>query len=336
MSGGGSATAESLEQVEECVLAVARVDDDIQASLKQTVDIPDLASMSAHAFEDWLLAQAAATIESSFPQLRAVLPLIEARRAAVLRLEARLERERPTLRADDNDNDDDDDDEDGDGDDDDVRAKSANGKAKADTSAAGVAELKKAIDLRRSTAVLLKEATDALVQSAGKVSASSGDVELQRLVTSDAATRAALASGSSVLPELLRRIPSMTYSSLAEEHARNEQSVLTRLFNQRVDFLRASRVPLSLRWWGATVDLSHADVQLVFTGTSWLGSMTALLGKLLAGQPNALLLQVVLQFAAFYGVALAHIDRGRGIRFCVPWLAISPLPNPLLVVPTPL
>jgi hypothetical protein len=93
---------------------------------------------------------------------------------------------------------------------------------------------------------------------------------------------------------------------------------------------------VSVRWWGATVDLSHADVQLIFTGTTWLGSMTALLGKLLAGEPNAVLLQVVVQFAAFYGVALAHIDRGAGIRFCVPWIAVGPIPNPLLVVPTPL
>lgn len=316
-----------LEQVEECVLAVARVDDDIQASLKQTVDIPDLAAMSAHAFEDWLLAQAAATIESSFPQLRAVLPLIDARRTAVTRLEERLERERKVIAEKSSEKS---------ADDDDDAPANPQDKAKADTSVAGVAELKKAIDLRRSTAELLKEATDALVKSAGKASGKSGDVELQRLVTSDAKTRAALAAGSSVLPELLRRIPTMTYSSLAEENARNEQSVLTRLFNQRVDFLQASRVPVSLRWWGATVDLSHADVQLVFTSTTWLGSITALLGKLLAGEPNALLLQVVVQFAAFYGVALAHIDRGRGIRFCVPWLAISPLPNPLLVVPTPL
>jgi hypothetical protein len=308
------------------VLEVARVDDDIQAGLHAATPVTDLASMSATAFEEWLLTQAADVIDKSFPQLSSLLPLIDARRDAVKRLEQRLRTERSQLRnvaAAPEQGEQQQQQQERDDDDDDAPV----------TSVSAVAELRNVIAERRTTAALLREATSSLVAHAGKAS---GDVELQKLLTSDQQTKLALAAGGKALPDLLRRIPSLTYSSLAEENARNEQSVMSRLFNQRVDFLQESRLPVSLRWWGATVDLSHADVQLIFTSTTWLGSMTALLGKLLAGEPNALVLQVVVQFAAFYGVALAHIDRGAGIRFCVPWIAVGPIPNPLLVVPTPL
>jgi hypothetical protein len=314
-----------IEAVENCVLAVASVDDQIQAELQAQSSVPDLASMSTAAFEEWLLTQASSTIESSFPQLRVLLPLIEARRRAVRTLNERVAAEckaKPanssvTSVSDDNDN--------------------------ADVPAAPVpvesvqevADLRRDIALRRGTAALLHEATESLVKQVGSV-AGSGDVQLKRLLDADANTRAAVSAGVAMVPSLLQRIPSMTYASLAEENARNEQSVLSRLYNARVDFLQASRTPVSLRWWGATVDLTHDDVQRIFAGTAWLGSISSLLGRLLAGEPNAVLLSVIMRFVAFYGIALAHIDRGRGIRFCVPWLAVSPLPNPLLVLPTPL
>jgi hypothetical protein len=43
-----------------------------------------------------------------------------------------------------------------------------------------------------------------------------------------------------------------------------------------------------------------------------------------------------MQFAAFYGVALAHIDRGAASASACRGSRSRPLPNPLLVVPTPL
>jgi hypothetical protein len=120
--------------------------------------------------------------------------------------------------------------------------------------------------------------------------AGSGDVQLKRLLDSrraDARRRQRGRRDGAVA--VLQRIPSMTYASLAEENARNEQSVLSRLYNARVDFLQESRTPVSIRWWGATVDLTHDDVQRIFAGTAWLGSISSLLGRLLAGEPNAVL-----------------------------------------------
>lgn len=316
-----------IEAVENCVLAVASVDDKIQAELQAQSSVPDLASMSTAAFEEWLLKQASSTIEASFPQLRILLPLIDARRQAVRALNERVATERKskpttTTRAVSDDND-----------------SSAVVEAEASPvpveSVQDVADLRRDIELRRGTAALLQEATESLVKHVGNV-AGSGDVQLKRLLDSDSQTRAAVSAGVAMVPSLLQRIPSMTYASLAEENARNEQSVLSRLYNARVDFLQESRTPVSIRWWGATVDLTHDDVQRIFAGTAWLGSISSLLGRLLAGEPNAVLLSVIMRFVAFYGIALAHIDRGRGIRFCVPWLAVSPLPNPLLVLPTPL
>jgi hypothetical protein len=320
---GTKSNENPIEAVENCVLAVATVDDAIQAELQAKSDVPDLASMSTAAFEDWLLKQASSTIEKSFPQLHVLLPLIESRRTAVRALNERVASERKAI-SDDN-------------------CKNNNNNKddtvavvdQMDDSVQNVSELRRDIELRRGTAALLKEATESLVKQVGSV-AGSGDVQLKRLLDSDAQTRAAVSAGVAMVPSLLQRIPSMTYASLAEENARNEQSVLSRLFNARVDFLQASRAPVSIRWWGATVDLTHDDVQRIFTGTAWLGSISSLLGRLLAGEPNAVLLSVIMRFVAFYGIALAHIDRGRGIRFCVPWLAVSPLPNPLLILPTPL
>lgn len=322
-------TENPIEAVENCVLAVASVDDAIQAELQTQSDWPDLSSVSTAAFEDWLLKQASSTIEKSFPHLQVLLPLIESRRTAVRALNERIATERKTTTtppvSDDNCNNsngtattrDDDD------------------AAQLDDSVQNVSELRRDIALRRGTAALLKQATESLVKQVGSV-AGSGDVQLKRLLDTDAQTRAAVSAGVAMVPSLLERIPSMTYASLAEENARNEQSVLSRLFSARVDFLQASRAPVSVRWWGATVDLTHDDVQRIFTGTAWLGSISSLLGRMLAGEPNAVLLSVIMRFVAFYGIALAHIDRGRGIRFCVPWLAVSPLPNPLLILPTPL
>jgi hypothetical protein len=137
--------------------------------------------------------------------------------------------------------------------------------------------------------------------------------------------------GASLLPQLAAAVP-----ALAERNAQLEQSIVSRLLRQRVDFFQTSRYPVSVRWWGVTIDLAHDDVARVFSTTNWLMSLSTALQAVTAGEPHAAVIALVLKFASMYGAALALIDRGSGIRFCVPYLALAPIPNPLLIVPTPL
>ena len=37
-----------------------------------------------------------------------------------------------------------------------------------------------------------------------------------------------------------------------------------------------------------------------------------------------------------YGGILAKLDKGNGIKFLVPWIALYPFPNPIYVLPKPM
>ena len=103
---------------------------------------------------------------------------------------------------------------------------------------------------------------------------------------------------------------------------RYDSTIVARLFHQRVDFFQRSRYPCSTRWWGVAIDVQHDDVKQVFASSNWLVSLQALLQTIAAGEPHAAMVALVLKFATLYGVALALIDRGNGVRnvvcfFCV-------------------
>ena len=72
--------------------------------------------------------------------------------------------------------------------------------------------------------------------------------------------------------------------------------------------------------------------------SNWLAALSGVLGGQLsiAGEPHAAVLGVVCKFLAIYGTALRFLDRGRGIRFVVPYTAVVPVINPLMILPLPI
>ena len=140
-----------------------------------------------------------------------------------------------------------------------------------------------------------------------------------------------------LLEKILDRLP--TVPALAEEQVRLEQSVLHRLFSRRVVFSGSNvRVPYAAYWWGWQIDVSSADIDRAFAASNWINAFGTILGGqiAIAGEPNSAVLSVVCKFLAVYGTALRFLDRGQGVRFIVPYTAVFPVFNPLMILPLPI
>lgn len=137
-----------------------------------------------------------------------------------------------------------------------------------------------------------------------------------RLLTARDQRALLVASAADALPRLLSSIPEVSVPALAEENARLEQSIVSRLFRHRVDFLQGTlhrhsfvycysfesfqrltmilindffsnffflvqyietRFPVTTTWFGMTVDMAHEDVTRVFETTNWLAALSGVL-----------------------------------------------------------
>jgi len=88
-------------------------------------------------------------------------------------------------------------------------------------------------------------------------------------------------------------------------------------------------------WWGISVDVNHEKFLSIVNSTNYATMMTGALGTFLSG-PAGIVATVCGAFFKVYGTALRTIEKGNGIRFYIPWVAIYPFANPLFIVPFPL
>jgi hypothetical protein len=86
---------------------------------------------------------------------------------------------------------------------------------------------------------------------------------------------------------------------------------------------------------GVTVNLNHEQMEKISQTANWGMSVSGALSSVVSG-PNGIALGVLATVIKLYSTILKTMDRGNGIQFLIPWIALYPLPNPIYVIPVPL
>jgi len=95
-----------------------------------------------------------------------------------------------------------------------------------------------------------------------------------------------------------------------------------------------SGIKFEWHWWGVAINVNH-DKLHQFMNVPNSTAFSAALASILTG-PNAVAISALTMAIKLYSNMIRVMEKGNGIRFNVPWIAIYPIPTPVYIIPYPL
>eukprot|EP01116_Phalansterium_solitarium_P007940 TRINITY_DN2100_c0_g1_i3.p1 TRINITY_DN2100_c0_g1~~TRINITY_DN2100_c0_g1_i3.p1 ORF type:complete len:290 (-),score=100.15 TRINITY_DN2100_c0_g1_i3:519-1388(-) len=143
--------------------------------------------------------------------------------------------------------------------------------------------------------------------------------------------------------DLIARVPDYAELVPLAEQKRDVdvQLLATGFFSEEVVDVAEREVAVSggkvrprIKWWGISVEVPHAVLVSLLELASAASGVSGV-ASAFAGPQAKLLVTVLVAFVRVYSSVLEAMDRGNGVKFQIPWLAVYPLPQPLLIIPWP-